>query len=101
MKVSDKYTNVKFKQISHSKINESIQKGWHVHKKQYHWNYLLKGKIQVLLLDLRKKSKTYKKQVKFIITEIKLMLYFFPPHVAHGHVTLEKDNHIYGTSGVY
>ena len=62
MKVTDKYTNIKFKQISHSKIHKSIKKGWHVHKKQYQWNYLLKGKIQVYLLDLRKKSKTFNKQ---------------------------------------
>jgi len=102
MKVTDAYTNVKFKQISHSKIRKSIKKGWHVHKKQYQWNYLLKGKIQVYLLDLRKNSKTYNKQDKFIITEKKPMIYFFPPHVAHGYITLEKENHIiYGTSSVY
>lgn len=35
MKVTDVYTNFKFKQISHSKIHKSIIKGWHVHKKQY------------------------------------------------------------------
>ena len=102
MKVTDKYTNIKFKQISHSKIHKSIKKGWHVHKKQYQWNYLLKGKIQVYLLDLRKKSKTFNKQYKFIVSEKKPLLYFFPQNVAHGYITLNKDNHIiYGTSGVY
>ena len=102
MKVTDAYTNVKFKQISHSKIHKSIKKGWHVHKKQYQWNYLLKGKIQVYLLDLRKKSKTYKEQNKFIVNEKEPLIYFFPPHVAHGYVALGTDNHIiYGTSGVF
>ena len=102
MKVTDAYTNVKFKQISHSKIHKSIKKGWHVHKKQYQWNYLLKGKIQVYLLDLRKKSKTYREQNKFIVNEKEPLIYFFPPHVAHGYVALMKDNHIiYGTSGVF
>ncbi len=102
MKVSDKYTNIKFRQISHSKINKSIKKGWHVHKKQYQWNYLLKGKIEVFLLDLRKNSKSFKKQIKFIVTEKKPLIYFFPPNVAHGYITLKKDNHIiYGTSGIY
>ena len=102
MKVTDTYTNVKFKQISHSRVHKSIKKGWHVHKKQHQWNYLLKGKIEVYLLDLRKKSKTYKKQNKFIVTEKNPMIYFFPPYIAHGYVALEKDNHIiYGTSGVY
>jgi len=102
MKASDKYTNIKFRQISHSKINKSIKKGWHVHKKQYQWNYLLKGKIEVFLLDLRKNSKSFKKQIKFIVTEKKPLIYFFPPNVAHGYITLKKDNHIiYGTSGIY
>ena len=102
MKVTDKYTSIKFKQISHSKIKKSVKKGWHVHKKQYQWNYLLKGKIQVFILDLRKKSKTYGKQIKFNISENKPTVYFFPPHVAHGYIALAKDNHmIYGTSGVY
>ena len=102
MKVTDAYTNIKFKQISHSKIHKSVKKGWHVHKKQYQWNYLLKGKIQVYLLDLRKKSKTYKEQNKFIVNEKEPLIYFFPPHVAHGYVALGTDNHIiYGTSGVF
>ena len=102
MKISDSYTKIKFKQISHSKIHKSIKKGWHVHKKQYQWNYLLKGKIKVYLLDLRKKSKTYKQQSKFIVSEKKPVIYFFPPNVAHGYITLANDNHIiYGTSGIY
>ena len=102
MKLTDTYTNVKFKQISHSKIHKSIRKGWHIHKKQYQWNYLLKGKIAVYLLDLRKRSKTFNKQYKFIVSDKKPVIYFFPPQIAHGYITLKKDNHIiYGTSGVY
>lgn len=102
MKVTDTYTNVKFKQISHSKIHKSIRKGWHIHKKQYQWNYLLKGKIAVYLLDLRKRSKTFNKQYKFIVSDKKPVIYFFPPQIAHGYITLKKDNHIiYGTSGAY
>jgi dTDP-4-dehydrorhamnose 3,5-epimerase-like enzyme len=81
MKVTDTYTNVKFKQISHSKVHKSIK---------------------VYLLDLRKKSKTYREQNKFIVNEKEPLIYFFPPHVAHGYVALGKDNHIiYGTSGVF
>lgn len=102
MKITDKYTKVKFEQISHSKINKSIIKGWHVHKKQYQWNYLLMGKIEVHLLDLRKKSTTYLKKKKFIISENRPVVYFFPPNIGHGYITLKKNNHmIYGTSGVY
>ena len=62
MKNDNKFTKIKFVQISHSKIKKSIKKGWHVHKKQSQWNYLIKGSIKVFLLDLRKQSRTYNKK---------------------------------------
>ncbi len=34
-------------QVSHSLIKKNILKGWHYHKKQTQWNYLIKGKIKV------------------------------------------------------
>ena len=102
MKNDNKFTKIKFAQISHSKIKKSIKKGWHVHKKQYQWNYLLKGSIRVSLLDLRKNSKTFMKKMSFSVDEKNPIIYFFPPHVAHGYITLKDNNHmIYGTSGVY
>lgn len=102
MKNNKNYTKIKFNQISHSKIKKSIQKGWHVHKKQYQWNYLLKGSIKVSLLDLRKKSKTFMKKMHFSVNEKNPVIYFFPPHVAHGYITQKDNNHIiYGTSGIY
>ena len=102
MKITDTYTNVKFKQISHSRIHKSIKKGWHVHKKQYQWNYLLKGRIRVYLKDLRKTSSTFNKIVNFKIDEKKPKIYFFPPNIGHAYITLNKENHvIYATSGVY
>ena len=103
LKQKDKYTNVNFKQISHSFIKKNITKGWHLHKKQYQWNYLVTGKINVWLFDTRKKSKTYKKSLKINIDSKKdKILYFFPPGVAHGYKSISKINHIiYGTSGYY
>lgn len=101
-RLSDKYTNEKFKQISHSKIKKGIVKGWHIHKKQYQWNYLLKGSINVYLKDLRKKSKTLNKIVNFKSSDNKPIIYFFPPYVAHAYIATGKENHmIYGTSGEY
>mgnify|MGYP005994401309 CR=1 FL=1 len=102
MKNDRKLTKIKFAQISHSKIKKSIKKGWHVHKKQYQWNYLVKGSIRVSLLDLRKNSKTFMKKMNFSVSDRKPMIYFFPPNIAHGYITLKDDNHmIYGTSGLY
>ena len=93
----------KILQISHSLIKKNILKGWHFHKKQTQWNYLLKGKIKVFLIDNRKNSKTYKKVKSFIIDSKKdKIAYFFPPNIGHAYITYEKENHmIYGTSGYY
>ena len=93
---------IKFGEVYFSTAYPNVIKGWHLHKKQYQWNYLLKGKLEVYLLDLRKNSKTYKKKIKFIVSDKIPVIYFFPPQIAHGYKTLEKENHIiYGTSGVY
>ncbi len=93
----------KILQVSHSFTKKNILKGWHFHKKQTQWNYLLEGKIKVFLIDNRKKSKTYKKIKSFIIDSKKnKSVYFFPANVGHAYITLGKKNHmIYGTSGNY
>ena len=101
-KLSDKYTNKKFKQISHSKIKKGVVKGWHIHKKQYQWNYLLKGSINVYLKDLRRNSKTFNKMINFKLSDNKPVIYYFPPYIAHAYIATGKENHmIYGTSGEY
>ena len=94
---------INIKQISHSFIKKNIIKAWHIHKKQFQWNYLLKGEIKVTLLDLRKNSKTFKNTKTFKISENNnKIVYFFPPGVAHGYISKNNENHmIYGTSGYY
>lgn len=93
----------KMTQISHSLIRKNIIKGWHFHKKQAQWNYLLKGKIKVFLIDNRKNSKTYNKIKSFSINaNHEKVIYFFPPNIGHAYITYSKENHmIYGTSGYY
>ena len=90
-------------QVSHSFTKKEILKGWHFHKKQTQWNYLLNGKIKVFLIDNRKNSKTYKKIKSFIVDSNKdKCIYFFPPNIGHAYITFAKENHIiYGTSGYY
>lgn len=93
----------KILQVSHSLTKKNIIKGWHFHKRQTQWNYLLKGKIKVFLIDKRKNSKTFKKIKSFSIDASKKnYVYIFPPHIGHAYLTLSKENHmIYGTSGNY
>jgi dTDP-4-dehydrorhamnose 3,5-epimerase len=102
-RLDDDYNEgIKFKQISHSKIDKNVHKGWHFHKKQYQWNYLLSGKIKLYLLDNRIKSVTYKKVFTKTLDSKSRILYLFPPHIGHAYKTLSKENHmIYATSGYY
>jgi dTDP-4-dehydrorhamnose 3,5-epimerase-like enzyme len=101
-KLSDTYTKKKFKQISHSKIKRGVIKGWHVHNTQYQWNYLSKGRINVYLKDLRKKSPSFNKVINLELYGNKPLIYFFPPHIGHAYIALGKENHmIYGTSDIY
>jgi dTDP-4-dehydrorhamnose 3,5-epimerase len=95
--------NSKISQVSHSYIKKNILKGWHFHKRQTQWNYLLKGKTRVFLIDYRKKSKTYEKIITFIVNSNKRSCaYFFPANIGHAYITLGKENHmIYATSGHY
>ena len=97
------FTTKKFKQISHSYIKKNVIKGWHLHRKQSQWNYLLKGRIRVYLYDTRIKSQTFKKHdVININSKEDMMIYFFPPGIAHGYVALSTENHmIYATSNMY
>tara|TARA_B100000787_G_C16198899_1_gene303134 strand:+ start:55 stop:507 length:453 start_codon:yes stop_codon:yes gene_type:complete len=103
LKVNKSSKEIDFKQISHSFIRKNIIKGWHLHRKQSQWNYLLKGKIRVYLYDTRVKSKTFKKyEMLNINSEKDKMIYFFPPGIAHGYITLSNENQmIYATSGIY
>ena len=102
-----KTNQLKFKgkilQVSHSFIKENIIKGWHFHKKQTQWNYLLSGKIKVFLIDNRKQSKTFKQIKSFTVdSSKKKVVYFFPPNIGHAYITLNKNNHmLYATSGNY
>jgi dTDP-4-dehydrorhamnose 3,5-epimerase len=102
-KTKNNSKNQRFRQISHSLIKKNIIKGWHLHKKQCQWNYLLKGNIKVYLYDTREKSKTFKKhQIIKINSKTNSIIYFFPPGVGHGYITLANENHmIYATSGIY
>lgn len=97
-----KYNN-KLKQISHSFIKKNVLKGWHFHKKQIQWNYLLEGKIRLFLLDNRIKSKTYLSIKSFILDSKKNnFVYCIPPNVGHAYLTIADVNHmIYGTSDYY
>ena len=102
-KINNDFSNITINQVSHSLVNEGIIKGWHGHKQQHQWNYILKGSALIVLYDDRKDSITYKSKKIFTInSEINKVFYYFPPGILHGYKCIKGPmDIIYATSGTY
>jgi dTDP-4-dehydrorhamnose 3,5-epimerase len=103
IRIQEEFGNIKIGQLSHSLVKEGVVKGWHGHKVQSQWNYVVNGKIKVALYDDRQNSPTYHEKMHFIAGDIeKPIYYFFPPGVLHGYkCVVGPMNIMYITSGVY
>jgi len=89
-------------QVSHSFVNKGIVKGWHSHKIQTQWNYVISGIIEVELIDLRENSNTYLNKVSFIVNpRTKPIIYKFDKMIGHKYKVIKDLNIIYFTSGIY
>ena len=77
-----------------SKSKKNTIRGLHLHKKgqQEKFVSVVKGKIFDVVVDLRKKSKTYGKHFSIILSEKNSISLFIPAGFAHGHCGLQKDN---------
>ena len=82
----------KFTVISSSKTN--VLRGLHMQKKFPQGKYIsvIKGKILDVVVDCRKRSKTFGKHFKIIISEKNSKSIYVPPGFIHGFVGLEKEN---------
>ena len=82
----------KFQIVSRSKKN--VLRGLHLQTKKSQDKYVtvLKGKILDVVVDLRKKSKTYGKHFKIILDENNSKFIFIPKGFAHGFLGLSKEN---------
>ena len=91
--------NLIFSIVSKSKKN--VLRGLHMQKKNQQDKYILvlKGKILDVAVDLRKKSRTYGKHHKVILSDQNCKSFFIPKGFAHGFYGLEKENIVlYGCS---
>ena len=77
-----------------SKSKKNVIRGLHLHKKAQQEKFVsvVNGKIFDVVLDLRKKSKTYGKHFSIILSEKNSISLFIPAGFAHGHCGLQKDN---------
>ena len=100
---SYEFKDITIGQISHSLVNEGVIKAWHGHKEQSQWNYVVQGRIKVVLYDNRESSITYRKTNEFIVGDaLHPKAYYFPPGVMHGYKCIEGPMQIiYITSSVF
>ena len=83
-----------FHVMSYSKKN--VLRGLHIQTKNSQAKFItvIKGRIFDVAVDLRKKSKTYKKVYTSILSEKNSKSIFVPAGFAHGFLSLDKENFI-------
>ena len=84
-----------FEYCTSSKKN--VLRGFHFQTKFQQAKYVsvLKGKILDVVIDLRKKSKTFGKHFKIILSKDNATSLFIPRGFAHAYFSYENDNIIY------
>ena len=90
----EKLIKKKFKFIVVSKSKKNVLRGLHMQKKFQQGKYIsvVKGKILDVVVDCRKKSKTFGKHFKIIISEKNSKSIYVPPGFIHGFLGLEREN---------
>lgn len=79
-----------------SKSKKNVLRGLHIQKKNKQGKFVsvLKGKILDVAIDLRKKSKTFGKSFKIILSEKNHTSVYIPPGFAHGFCCLAEENYV-------
>ena len=91
------FKNKKFIFWCMSKSKKNIIRGLHLQKKNQQDKFVsvIKGRIFDVVLDLRKKSKTYGKQYSITLSDKNSTSLFVPAGFAHGFCGLERDNLVF------
>ena len=77
-----------------SKSKKNVLRGLHMQKRLKQGKYIscLKGEILDVVVDCRKKSKTFGKHFKIILSEKNCKSIYIPPGFLHGFLGLDKEN---------
>lgn len=99
----EKYIKKKFVFTVVSKSKKNVLRGLHMQKKFQQGKYIsvVKGKILDVVVDCRRKSKTFGKHFKIILSEKNCKSVFIPPGFVHGFLGLDKENIIIYTCTNY
>ena len=82
---------------------KSVFRGFHFQTKKQQSKFVnvLKGKILDIVIDLRKKSKTFGKTFSIILSKKNALGLYIPAGFAHGYYSYDKENIIYYKLGDY
>jgi dTDP-4-dehydrorhamnose 3,5-epimerase len=77
-----------------SSTKKNFLRGMHLQRKKGQGKYLsvIKGRIFDVAIDCRKKSKTFGKYYKIILSDKNCTSVYIPPGFAHGFIGLDKEN---------
>ena len=80
--------------MSYSKRN--VIRGLHLQQRKSQGKFVtvIKGKIYDVVIDLRKKSKTFGKKYSVILSDKNCKSIYVPEGFAHGFCALDKDNYV-------
>lgn len=80
--------------MSYSKKN--VIRGLHLQQRNSQGKFVtvIKGKIYDVVIDLRKKSKTFGKKYSIILSDKNCKSIYVPEGFAHGFCALDKDNYV-------
>ena len=92
----EKNINMKFPFHVMSFSKKNIIRGLHIQAKKPQGKFItvIKGKIFDVMVDLRKKSKTYGKYFSKILSAKNSLSIYIPPGFAHGFCALDKENFV-------
>ena len=100
--LSKNFTKQNFVFSCTSKSKKNVLRGLHMQLKNGQGKFIsvVKGAILDVVVDARRKSKTFGKHYKTILSDKNGKSIFIPPGFLHGFLTLQKENivHYYNTN---
>ena len=92
----EKNLKKKFPFLVMSFSKKNVIRGLHLQTRNSQGKFVsvIKGKIFDVVVDLRKKSKTFGRSMSVILSEKNSKSIFIPPGFAHGFCALSKENYI-------
>jgi len=80
--------------MSYSKKN--VIRGFHLQQRKSQGKFVtvIKGRIYDVVIDLRKKSKTFGKKYSIILSDKNCKSIYIPEGFAHGFCALDRDNYV-------